>query len=410
MKRILGAAVVAVIAAGAGLAAPAATAAVPSDVVTSAEFKKVAYGDAISSVRSVFGTKGAVVDRYDVPGTVDDYVRVEFPTHSEGGTVEVDFLRRPSGTWYLVAKYAYWGISAYRTVDKATLSEFNKVRQGTSITDVRRIFGTNGTITEQYDAPGTKHDGVVVEWPTDSVDGWVQVYFTRSTSGTWRVDTRSAYWAVEVTPTSDTVTESEFDRVRLGSSINQARSTFGTAGTIGYFYDAPGTGDDTTIVGWPTPSPDGYVELEFTRPSSATWTVATRTAYWAIPAKVTTDVATEEEFGTLRDELESGRTVSLTEARRVFGSSGTVVYRSGASGTAADRLAVHWYTGAEGQDVVMSFAVSGGTWTAMSVDDIQGPWSGSAARRAMSSPTTVAPFDGVPERPTWELRDARRAG
>jgi hypothetical protein len=39
-------------------------------------------------------------------------------------------------------------LSAYRTVDKATLSEFNKVRQGTSITDVRRIFGTNGTITD----------------------------------------------------------------------------------------------------------------------------------------------------------------------------------------------------------------------------------------------------------------------
>ncbi|MEN5075004.1 hypothetical protein ABE437_14385 [Isoptericola cucumis] len=409
MKRILGAAVVAVLAAGAGLGVPAAaTAAVPSGVVTSKEFAKVAYGNSISYVRSTFGSNGKVVDRYDGPGTADDYVRVEFPTYYAAGTVEIEFLRRSSGTWYLVAKYALWGNTAKRTADKATQSEFHTVKQGNTITHARKAFGTSGTITEVYEAPGTKFDGVVLEWPTASVDGWVQVYFTKSPSGTWKVDTRSAYWAVEARRTADKATEAEFDAVRIGNSLDHARSTFGTGGTIGYSYDAPGTVDDATIIGWPTASPDGYVELELGKRSSGAWAVAARHAYWAVPAKATTNPATEAEYGTLRDKLANGYQVSLSEARGVFGSAGTVVYRGDGPGTDGDQLLVHWYTGTDGADVLMNFVVSGGTWTALTVDDIAGPWSGAAARRSLSSPEPSEPAPALereqPERPSWDLR------
>ncbi|MFC7878610.1 hypothetical protein [Isoptericola sp. NPDC057391] len=408
MKRILSTAVAAVIAVG--LAVPVtATAAVPSNVVTSREFAKVAYGNSIQYVRSTFGTNGTVVDRIDVAGTRNDYVKVRFPTYYKDGTVEVEFLRRTSGTWYLVAKYASWGNSAKRTADKATSAEFGKVKQGNSITYTRQTFGTAGTVVETYEAPGTEHDAVVLEWPTESTDGWVQVYFVKNSSGTWKVDTRVAFWGEDAKRTADKATRAEFDRVAIGNSIDHVRRTFGTAGTIAYYFDAPGSSSDLVWLLWPTPSPDGFLNVDFAKTSAGTWKTVGRWAAWEEPAVATDDVATEAEFTQLRDRLANGQPVTLAMARSVLGSAGTIGYRADEAGTDLDQLGVAWYTGTEGAEVQLSFVVSGGTWTALTTDHIAGPWTARALRSAAPEATTGAgPVDrDAPERPTWEHHGLR---
>ena len=407
MKRIIGTAVAAAVVVGAALVAPAVATAVPSNVVTSAEFNKVAYGNSIDYVRKTFGTNGTVVDRLDVPGTVNDSVSVEFPTYYDEGFVQVDFARRSSGAWYLVTKYAYWGVTATRTADKATEAEFAKVAQGNSIAYVRSAFGTNGTVTETYDAPGTAYDSVVVEWPTASVDGWVQVYFAKSSSGTWKVDTRSAFWGVAPKQTADKATEAEFNKVKLGNSIEYARSTFGTAGTISFYYDAPGTADDMVSIGWPTAAPDGSVDLDFVKSSSGAWKVDGRSAYWARTATPTTDLATQAEFEKL------GKGSTLDEARSTFGTAGTVVATWDGPGTDSDLLVMAWYAGTEGGDVTILFGkTTAGVWTILDDADMTpGIWPGGATARSFSdgqeSREPSAPLhQEAPARPTWDLRDA----
>ena len=407
MKRILGTALAAVLAAGAGLVAPAAAGAVPSNVVTSAEFNKVAYGNSLDHVRQVFGSKGTVIDREDPPGYGGDYVKVDFPTYYPNGTVEVEFLRRSSGAWYLVTKYAFWANAAARTADTATLPEFNRVAQGNSIAYVRSTFGTNGTITEYYDAPGNGDDAVVVEWPTEWVDGWVQVSFVKSSSGTWTVDTRSGSWAVDPAQTADKATEAEFDRVKAGNSIDYARSTFGTAGTIGSYYDAPGTVDDAVSIAWPTESPDGLVRLDFVKSSSGAWKVESRWARWGRPATPTADVATQAEF----ESLAAGDT--LAHVRSTFGTAGTVTSRWDGPDVHGDWLEIAWYTGADTEPVFITFMVgSAETWAIPGVDYMWGPWPVGEQRAKASSQGQEPPAAGAPPgadgpvRPSWDLRDA----
>ncbi|GAA1710145.1 hypothetical protein GCM10009809_03120 [Isoptericola hypogeus] len=408
MKRIIGTAVAAVLLAGAGLA-PAATAAVPSNVVTSAEFNKVAYGNSIDYVRSTFGNNGKVVDRQDPAGTAGDYVRVEFPTYYKDGTVAVEFLRRTSGTWYLVSKYASWGNRATRTADKATEAEFNKVKQGNSIDYVRSAFGTNGTIVQTFEAPGTEFDFVALEWPTASTDGWVQVLFVKSSSGTWKVETRAAYWDVAPKRTTNKATESEFNKVKPGNSIDHARSTFGTAGTIDYYYDAPGSVDDQVRLLWPTESPDGVVYADFVKTSTGTWKVERRFAYWDRVAEPTTNVATQAEY----ESLTVGDT--LAQVRGTFGTAGTVAAYLDEPGTAEDLVDVVWYTGAGSEDVFITFMKNAwGEWSIGGADYMSGPWTGDAAPQARAfsaGPETAEPRSSfeqeAPARPSWDLRDAR---
>ena len=406
MKRILGTAVAAVLAAGAGLVAPAVATAVPSNVVTSAEFNKVAYGNSIDYVRTTFGNQGKVIDREDPPGYGGDYVRVAFPTYYADGTVEVEFLRRSSGTWYLVAKYADWANRATRTADKATESEYNKVTQGNSIAYARSTFGTNGTIVESYEAPGTEYDFVVLEWPTASADGWVQALFLKSSSGVWKVDTRAAFWGVAPKQTSDKATEAEFDQVKPGNSIDHARSTFGTAGTVNYSYDGPGTADDAVWLLWPTGTPEGLVEVDFVKSSAGAWKVESRWAHWDRTAEPTEDVATRDEFSSLA----VGDT--LAAARSAFGTAGTVVAYEDDLGTDADVVVVNWYTGPETEDVSIAFKKNTPTeWSIVSTDDMWGPWSWLALRSATpseagESPVPVGPSQTkAPVRPSWDLRD-----
>jgi len=408
MKRIISTAVAAVLAVG--LAVPAAaTAAVPSNVVTSGEYAKVAYGNSIQYVRSTFGTNGTVIDRVDVAGTKNDYVKVRFPTYYKGGSVEVEFLRRTSGTWYLVTKWAIWANSATRTADKATSAEFGRVKQGNSITFVRQTFGTAGTVIEAYEAPGTKYDYVALQWPTASADGWVEVAFVKNSSGTWKVDTRAGYFDVVAKQTADKATRAEFDKVAVGNSIDHARRTFGTTGTINYQFDAPGSASDLVWLLWPTESPDGFVNVDFAKTSAGTWKATGRWAFWAEPAEPTDDVATEAEFTRLRDRLANGQPVSLSLARSVLGSAGTIGYRADEAGTDLDRLGVAWYTGTEGAEVQLSFVVSGGTWTALTTDDIAGPWTVRALRStAPEAAADAGPVDrAAPERPTREHHGLR---
>ncbi|GII98090.1 hypothetical protein Slu03_04680 [Sediminihabitans luteus] len=248
--------------------------------MTSSEFYSVSYGHSIDHVRKTFGNNGKVVDRYDGAGTRYDSVTLEFPTYYEEGSVRVLFGKNAKGAWVLDSKAAYWGVSATRTANKATPTEFGKLKEGHSLDYVRSTFGTAGTITYYYDRPGTKYDNVTVEWPTDSVDGAVSIDFVKSTSGVWKLDSRSAYWAIEPAQTANKATPAEFAKVQVGNSLAYAQSTFGTAGTITYYYDATGTKYDTVTIEWPTDSPYGYVSLDFKKSSAGTWKVSDSYAFW----------------------------------------------------------------------------------------------------------------------------------
>jgi hypothetical protein len=406
MKKLVGVVSAAVLALGAILTVPAVAAAVPASVVTSSEFMAVQPGNSIEFVRKTFGSNGKVVDRYDGPGTASDYVTVEFPTYYDGGQVEIGFLRRTSGTWYLVSKYAYWDNSAVRTANKATAAEFNRVKQGSSIASVRSTFGSSGTITEYYDAPGTEYDGVVVQWPTASVDGWVQVYFTKRTSGTWVVDTRSAYWDIYPAPAADVVTESEFFKVKAGNSVDFARSTFGGTGTIDYYSDAPGTADDAVRIAWPVASPEGWVALDFAKSSSNVWKVDRRRVYWARSAEPTSDVATSDELAGIW--LNS----SLDDARAAFGTAGTIVYYGDGPGTGEDIVDVAWYTGSSTDDVFITFWKVAGEWAIVNEDEIHSPWVSITPMAEVQSRSRAAqdPADDemvheipAPAVPVWDL-------
>lgn len=396
MNRIISTMTAAVLATGVGLMAPAAASAVPTNVVTSSKFARVTQGNSVDYVRTTFGSNGTVLQRRDVPGTANDYVRLEFPTYYPGGTVEVEFHRRSSGTWYLVSKYALWGNSATRTTDRATESEFDRVKQGNSIAYVRSTFGTDGTITEYFDAPGNADDGVVVEWPTASSKGRVQMSFTKGASGTWKVDTRAAYWTGVPRQTADKATEAEFNQVKAGDTIQRTRGTFGTDGTIRSYYDPPGTADDAVTIAWPTPSPGGAVTIDLAKGLSGFWKVDGRRASWDRTAEPTEDLATRDEFYSV------ATTDSLSLARKLLGSPGTVVNYADVPGTADDLIEVAWYTGPDTGDVVIVFRNTADGWTIVDVDDMSGPWSGPYEPEATASSLAA----GTTARPAWDLRDA----
>ncbi|SDS27770.1 hypothetical protein SAMN04489860_1193 [Paraoerskovia marina] len=194
MKRYISAAVACLLALSvSAVAAPAANA-VPSRIVTSSEFYSVHQGNSIAHVRARFGNNGTVTARYDTSGWKYDWVSLDFPTYYDSGWVTVDFVRNSSGTWVLDTKYAYWGLTAVQTKDKATKAEFNRVKEGNSIDYARSTFGTNGTIISYVDAPGYAYDLVTIEWPTASPYGYVLLDFGKRSSGSWKVETRSAYW------------------------------------------------------------------------------------------------------------------------------------------------------------------------------------------------------------------------
>jgi hypothetical protein len=285
MKRILSAAVAAVIAVGVGVAAPTtASAAVPSSVVTTTEFLKVAYGNSIDYVRKTFGNNGTVTYKSDKAGTAYDRVTVEFPTYEDSGFVSVDFRRKTNNTWYLYTKSAYWGVDAPWTAtnNKATQAEFAKIAVGNSIDHVRKTFGSTGTIWSYFDAPGTSYDSVTIEWPTTSEYGWVWVDFVKTSSGAWKVDTRSAYWGIDApwSATNNKATQAEYNKLKPGNSIDYARQTFGTSGTITSYFDAPGYSNDSVTLEWPTTSEYGYVTVDFIKNSSGAWKIETLDAYW----------------------------------------------------------------------------------------------------------------------------------
>lgn len=273
MKRILGVAAIVTLAAGVALVAPANASAVTSDVVTSPEFYKVAYGDSITHVRSTFGGNGTVVGRTDNPGTAWDGLTIEFPTAYENGVVDVHFSRLSSGRWYLDTKRAWWGSPVRRTENTATESEFYKVEPGNTISHARTTFGSDGTIVEYQDSAGTSIDMVTVAWPTPSLEGELSVEFLRTSKGVWKVRTRSVSWGVDVRRTADTAAETEADRIAPGNSLDYVRRTFGTAGTVLAYTDESGTSYDGLLVGWPTSSPDGQVSVHFDRRPSGEWRV-----------------------------------------------------------------------------------------------------------------------------------------
>jgi len=379
MKRILGTTVAAVLAAAVGLIASVGTATSAAadgpEVVAPSEFFGVTQGDSLDRVRGVFGTDGTVIDRKDPPGYRGDSLTVEFLTPAVDGFVEVRFLRRSSGAWYLVTKDVYWGNTATRTEDKAREAEFFQVKPGNTISYVRGTFGTDGTIAKYFDAPGNADDRVVVEWPTASVDGWVRISFTKTGAGVWKVAARAASWAVAPERTADTVTEAEFDRIRAENPIDLVRSTFGTAGTIDSYDDPPGTTGDRVTIGWPTESPEGLVQIHFDKDANGVWRVESRSAHWGRTATPTADAATQADF----ESLAVGRTLAIV--REAFDTPGTVTSQWDGPWVAEDRLEVAWFTGPDTRDLTITFVVGRtGAWTIGDVDSITGPWPVDAAR------------------------------
>jgi hypothetical protein len=380
MRRTLAAAGVAVLAAGVGLVVPAWASAVPSNVVTSSEFFRVAEGNSIGFVRSVFGSDGTVTERRDLSGTTQDLLVVEFPTAAADGVVQVEFARRVSGAWYLVDKYADWRNDPARTTDKATEQEFYRVKQGNTVAYARKTFGANGTVTRYRDALGFDLDRVSVAWPTASGRGSVELQFVKNSSGDWRVATRTAYWDVPPRQTVDKATEPEFYRVASGNSLDYARRTFGTAGTVNAYEDLGGTVQDALTVEWPTASPYGAVSVDFVRNTAGVWKVDARRAFWSDPAEPTADLATEAELESIVVAVERGDVVTLVRVRETFGTAGSVIAYDDRPGTAADVLEVTWFTGARFGDVRLTFDKSrAAAWAVTSAAHVISPWSGASS-------------------------------
>jgi hypothetical protein len=285
MKRILSAAVAALIAVGVGVVAPStASAAVPASAVTTAEFIKVNYGNSLDYVRKTFGANGTVTYKSDKAGTAYDSLTIEFSTADEYGYVDVNFRRNSKNAWYLYSKNGYWGVDAPWTAtnNKATQAEFAKIAVGNSIDHVRKTFGSSGTIWAYADRPGTSYDSVAIDWPTTSEYGGVTVNFVKSSSGVWKVDTRGVYWGIDApwTATNNKATQAEYNKLKPGNSIDYTRQTFGTSGTITSYVDAPGYAGDYVTLEWPTTSQYGYVTVDFIKNSSGAWRIEALDAYW----------------------------------------------------------------------------------------------------------------------------------
>ncbi|WP_084038386.1 hypothetical protein [Demequina sp. NBRC 110053] len=333
-----------------GIAGPAA--ADKTAAVDKAEFDLVKVGHTLGYVNSVFDSLGTQTSSR-TSGTSKTQTRAWDTVYGDYGTVTLNFVAK-NGTWVVTSKHVYWDRDAERTANKAVKSEYDAVKIGMSIADVRKKFGTAGTVTAQYQSKSSIYADL--SWPVEDEYGSVDVDFKWS-NGTYRVISKLAYWGSDIVDTANKATKAEYDKVPLGTSIADVRKTFGTAGTVTAHYQ-----DSSTVyaaVSWPTEDADGWVDVEFEW-SQGTYRATTKSALWTFDPVPTADTATQSEYAKVTMGM------SITDVRKTFGTSGTVVYQHHGNGTlAAD---VSWPTDSAYGWVNVEFEWSNGTYRVVAKD------------------------------------------
>ncbi|GMA37291.1 hypothetical protein [Demequina litorisediminis] len=133
-------------------------------------------------------------------------------------------------------------------------------RLGSTLASVQKTAGTAGVVTSEYKSAYT--ESRTVEWPVPGYKyGWVQVDFTKK-SGQWKTNIKAASWANGPKQTSNKMTKTEFDKIKVDkTTLDQARTIAGTSGTL--TYEFVGSTVKSRTYYWPVSSRYGFAYVSF---------------------------------------------------------------------------------------------------------------------------------------------------